>query len=51
MNSNHINFIKEINNKRLIEPLLKERIKAFSHKFFRKALDMKPVIQIHIIKT
>ena len=44
-------FIKEINNKRLIEPLLKERIKAFSHKFFRKALDMKPVIQIHIIRT
>jgi len=31
--------------------LLKEKITSFSQKFFRKALDMKPIIQIHIIRT
>ena len=44
------NFIKEIKNKKLIETLLKEKIKSFSQKFFRKALDMRPIIQIHIIR-
>ena len=45
------NFVKELKNKKIIEILLKEKIKSFSQKFFRKALDMKPIIQIHIIRT
>ena len=44
-------FIKELGNKNFIDDLLKEKIKSFTHRFFRKALDMKPVVQIHIIKT
>ena len=43
-------FIKEFKNKKIIEILLKEKIKSFSQKFFRKALDMNPIIQIHIIR-
>ena len=30
--------------------MIKEKIKSFSQKFFRKALDMNPIIQIHIIR-
>ena len=44
-------FIKELGNKNFIDDLLKEKTKSFTHRFFRKALDMKPVVQIHIIKT
>ena len=51
LTSNIYNFIKELKNKRFTEILLKERIKSFSQKFFKKALDMKPIIQIHIIRT
>ena len=49
--SNYHNFVKELKNNQSIEILLKERITSFSQKFFRKALDMKPIIQIHIIRT
>ena len=44
-------YVKEIKNKNMLEITLKEQIKSFTHKFFRKTLDMKPVLQIHIIKT
>ena len=50
LTSNIYNFIKEFKNKRFTEILLKEKIKSFSQKFFRKALDMRPIIQIHIIR-
>ena len=42
--------LPELNNQST-EMLLKEKITSFSQKFFRKALDMKPIIQIHIIRT
>ena len=45
------NFINELKNTKFIDTLLKEKIITFSQKFFRKALDMKPIIQIHIIRT
>ena len=48
--SNIYNYVKEFKNKEIVETLLKEKIKSFSQKFFRKALDMKPIIQIHIIR-
>ncbi len=51
INSNINNFIKEFKNKKIIEILLKEKIKSFSQKFFRKALDMKPIILVHVIKV
>jgi ribonuclease J len=44
------NFVNEFKNKQFVETLLKEKIKSFSQKFFRKALDMKPIIQIHVIR-
>ena len=34
----------------MVETLLKDKIISFSQKFFRKALDMNPIIQIHIIR-
>ena len=43
-------FLKELQNKKFIEEPLKEKINAFSRKFFKKSLDMKPIIEIHIIK-
>ena len=43
-------FLKELNNKKFIDELLKEKINAFTRKFFKKSLDMKPIIEIHIIK-
>ena len=43
-------FLKELNNKKFIDVLLKEKINAFTRKFFKKSLDMKPIIEIHIIK-
>ena len=49
--SNIHNFIHELKNTKFIDTLLKEKIISFSQKFFRKALDMKPIIQIHIIRT
>ena len=49
--SNFHNFVKELKNNQSTEMLLKEKITSFSQKFFRKALDMKPIIQIHIIRT
>ena len=45
------NFLKEFNNRKLNENLFKEKIKAFSTKYFRKSLGIKPVIEIHIIRT
>ena len=39
------------NNKKFIEPLLKEKIMTYGQKYFRKILNMKPIIEIHIIKT
>ena len=47
--SNIYNYVNEFKNKKMVETLLKEKIISFSQKFFRKALDMKPIIQIHII--
>ena len=44
-------FTKELNNKKFIEPLLKEKIMTYGQKYFRKILNMKPIIEIHIIKT
>ena len=43
-------FLKELNNKKIIDEFLKEKINTFSRKFFKKSLDMKPIIEIHIIK-
>ena len=43
-------FLKELNNKKFIDELLKEKINTFTRKFFKKSLDMKPIIEIHIIK-
>ncbi len=43
-------YLKELKNKKFIDEFLKEKINIFSKKFFRKALDMKPIIEIHIIK-
>ncbi len=51
LNENINNFIKELNNKKFIEPLLKEKIMTYGQKYFRKILNMKPIIEIHIIKT
>ena len=51
INSNINNFIKEFKNEKITEILLKEKIKSFSQKFFRKALDMKPIILVHVIKV
>ena len=48
--SNINNFTKELKNNKFIDTLLKDKITSFSQRFFRKALDMKPIIQIHIIK-
>ena len=43
-------FLKELNNKKFIDELIKEKINTFTRKFFKKSLDMKPIIEIHIIK-
>ena len=51
INININNFIKEFKNEKITEFLLKEKIKSFSQKFFRKALDMKPIILVHVIKV
>ena len=51
LNENINNFTKELNNKKFIEPLLKEKIMTYGQKYFRKILNMKPIIEIHIIKT
>jgi len=48
--SNINNFMKELKNTKFIDTLLKDKITSFSQRFFRKALDMKPIILIHIIK-
>ena len=42
--------VKGSHNKKFIDVLLKEKINAFTRKFFKKSLDMKPIIEIHIIK-
>ena len=44
-------FLKELRNSKFIDNLLKEKINSFSTKFFKKSLDMKPIIEIHIIKV
>ena len=48
--SNINNFMKELKNTKFIDTILKDKITSFSQRFFRKALDMKPIILIHIIK-
>ena len=44
------NFLGEFKNKRFNENIFNEKIKTFSFRFFRKILDMKPIIEIHILK-
>ncbi len=44
------NFLGEFKNKQFNENIFNEKIKIFSTRFFRKILDMKPIIQIHILK-
>tara|TARA_Y100000590_G_scaffold62565_3_gene66995 strand:+ start:2513 stop:4192 length:1680 start_codon:yes stop_codon:yes gene_type:complete len=43
-------FTKDYKKSDFSEIYIKEKIKSFSNKYFRKSLDMKPVLQIHIIK-
>ena len=50
INNIHI-FLNEIKNKRMTEIILKEKITSYTQRFFRKNLDMKPVLQIHIMKN
>ena len=51
LSNNLHNIIKEYKNKKFFEKSFKDKIVLFSHKYFRKSLDMKPVIEIHLLKV
>ena len=51
LNKKIIKIIKEYGNKRNNNNEIKNAIESFSKKYFRKLLDIKPVMEIHILKT
>ena len=52
VNSRIYNIFKDYSQKRNInQNEIKDKINTFTRKFFKKSLDIRPVLEIHIIKT